>query len=429
MGKAYFFFLIAAFVLTGATASSSTFSILRMKNATTDDSLEVIKNPALLASQREAHTLGFLFLTTPYQVHDFGIELFQNAMIYSSKNDDYGYKAGGACISYAGKIAGGAVGFAVDMTNPRALKYFRYNKIFTGTDNISIESTLKKGSSFEVSPDFVFSFGKTVSGNNALGLKLSLGYSRTNEDFSYMRILSMGIAEKHHAARKIEGLSVEASFGYEYRDDASQAGIMVRTGRFKWDTTKIYYNRADFGLPLFFAGSISNPRQFHYAESFSIVAGGYRRLGQYVAVALEGEYRVPVSVGEKRLRLDEFTGFFGVRVNSAAAYKGAYGLRGGVEFLPKGPGPVTMSAGAGIRTESQNKRARFIKESKSSDTYSAAFAVDFKFTEKIKAWIGTELSYMHERKRTASNYFISRIEDDASSLYDLNTYLGLSFGF
>src|SRR5208337_4461049 len=133
--------------------------------------------PALLASQKEANSFGFLIFTTPYHAHNFGAQAFQTSMIVSAKADDYRFRTGGLCVSYAGKIPGGAIGFAIDMGNSCPTEYYNYKNIFTGTDNININSALVKGSYSEVSPDFIFSFGKTISGNNAVGLKITLGYS------------------------------------------------------------------------------------------------------------------------------------------------------------------------------------------------------------------------------------------------------------
>jgi hypothetical protein len=427
MNNACFFFLIASLMLAGTAAGASTFSIIKVQTVTTDDSLDVIRNPALLASQKEANSLGLLFFASPYNAHNIQAQAYQTSTILSARADDYRFRTGGFCMAYSGKISGGAIGFAIDTENSRPTEYYNYKDIFTGTDNININSALVKGSYSTVSPDFVFSFGKTIIGNNAIGLKLTLGYSLLNDDFSFTSATSDGFLQRHHAAKKIEGFSSEAALSYQYRDSASQAGIMLRSGRFKLDTTKIYYTHAEFGPSLFFAGSLTDPRQFRYDEGFSIIAGGYRRMGQFVAVALEGEYRVPISLGEKRLRYDAFTGFYGIRVNSAVNNKGLYGLRGGIEILPQGP--VTISAGAGMRTESRTKNARYMRESKTSEEYNGALGIDFKFTEKIRLSIGTVLSYTRERTHTASSYFGARSEDISAAFYDLNTCLGMSFGF
>jgi hypothetical protein len=419
MNKTYFFFLIAALMLAGASAGASAFSVIKIQTVSTDDSLDVIRNPALLASQKATNSLGVLIFTTPYHAHNLEARAYQYSMVASARADLYRFRTGGARVSYSGKMPGGAIGFAIDTEGSCPTEYYRYKNIFTGTDNININSALLKGSRSTVSPDFIFSFGKTIGGNNAIGLKLALGYSLLTDDFSFASATSDGLSQRHHAGKKIEGFSSEASLGYEYRDDASQAGIMLRSGKLKLDTTKIYYTHAEFKPSLFFAGSLTDQRQFRYDEAFSIVAGGYRRLGQFIAAALEGEYRVPLSMGEKKLRYDAFTGFYGIRVNSAVSYKGLYGLRGGIQILPQGP--VTISAGASVTTTGRTKNARYIRESKTSEEYKGALGIDFKFTEKVRLSIGTELAYAHDRTHTASSYF--------GASYGLNACMGMSFGF
>jgi hypothetical protein len=428
MKKLTFFFpFVAALLLLRTGADAGAFSLAGVQTVATDFALDVIRNPALLATQKENNSLGLLFLATPYNAHYYDNDSYLTSIIASVRASDQMYRTGSICFSYSRKIPGGAVGFAIDTQKSYQAEYYRYKKTYLSTDTINTNYAVLKCKYDTISPCFVVSYGSVISGNHSIGMQIKIEYSLTHDDSSYTSAFATGLDQRHHSIKKIEGISPEVSAGYVYRDDVSQAGIMLRSGRFNWQKSNIYYTHAGFPSSQFFSGSISDPLRMRYDKSFSIVAGGYRKMAQYIAVALEGEYQVPASFGEKNLRYDVFTGFYGIKVNSAVNNKGLYCLRGGFEILPSGP--ATISLGASISTTSQKKSARFLQETKTTDEYAGSLGIDFKLTNTILVMAGAQISYTNERIHTASSYFTARSEDESGRFYNLKSYLGMSFSF
>ena len=429
MKKLSFFFpFVAALLLLRTGADAGAYSLAGMQTVATDYALDVVRNPALLAAQKENNSLGLLFFTIPFNSHYYDNDSSMTSIIASVRASDQMYRTGSMCFSYSRKIPGGAVGFAIDTQKSFQAEYYRYKKTYLSTDTINTNYAVLKGKYDTISPCFVISYGRVISGNHSIGMQIKLEYSLTHDDSSYSSLFPAGPDQRHHAEKKIEGISPEVTAGYMYRDDASQAGIMLRSGRFNWQKSNIYYTHAGFPSSQFFSGSISDPLRMRYDKSFSIVAGGYRRLAQYIAVALEGEYQVPASFGEINLRYDVFTGFYGIKVNSAVNNKGLYCVRGGFEIMPSGPATI-ISLGASISTTSQKKSARFLQETKTTDEYAGSLGIDIKLTDTVLVMAGAQISYTNERMHTASSYFTARSEDESGRFYNLKSYLGLAFSF
>ena len=200
-----------------------------------------------------------------------------------------------------------------------------------------------------MSPRFVFSFGGTVKGEHSVGVQCAAGYSFFRDDTNYITTLNYQPDQKHHSSKRTEEARAELAFGYSYRTADSQAGLMLRSGRFAWQKTKIYYSHAVISLPNYlpsgfaayfpsvFSGSVSDPYTFQYDRGFSIVAGGYHKPSRYIALALEGEFQIPITYSMKDLRYDETTYYYGVVYNLAVSRTGQISIRAGFEIMPAGP--------------------------------------------------------------------------------------------
>lgn len=210
---------------------------------------------------------------------------------------------------------------------------------------------------------------------------------------------------------------------------------MIRSGRFSWRKTKIYYSHGDFITPLMFAGSASEPFNFQYDRGFTLIGGGYHKLASFIAIALEGEYEIPVTYSMKDLRYDEMTGFNAVTNNLAVNKSGLYCLRAGFEILPSGP--VTINLGGGMSTTRESRRGKFFSEFINTDTFNGAFGMDFKFAENLMIMAGSQLIYTKERRRGTATYIVIATSsyigtssyDGPAALFNINVFSGISCGF
>jgi hypothetical protein len=423
-----FFFLFLIFITAFEPAArASAFSLGRLQTVSSDGSLDAIRSPSVLASHNENNALGYMIIYPPFYDHRFDYDAYRSSWLSLYRDDERKYSAGSVYLSYIKKVPGGAVAFAIDADNTYQTVYDRYEKTSVNLNAADQNITLTGGSALTVSPRAVISFGTTIAGNHAIGAQLSLGYTRLNERYCYTGVLNSSIDQRHHANETNEAMNAEISIGYSYRDALSQAGILVRSGRLSLRRTRIYYTHADFTSQLFFAGSVSEPRQLLYDRGFSIIAGGYRNLAGFIAVALEGEYRIPLNYREKELMYDEFTSFYGITINSGVNSGGFYCIRGGFEILPSGP--VTINLGGSVDTTMEKRSSRFYRDSVSRDRYAGSLGLDLKFTENFLILLGSQLSYIRERTNRASNYFNTIILDGPVKSLDLASYLGMSFYF
>jgi hypothetical protein len=423
-----FFLLFLALVTAFEPAArASAFSLGRLQTVSSDGSLDAIRSPSVLASHNENNAFGYMIIYPPFYDHRYDYDEYRSSWLSLHLDDERKFKAGSVYLSYIQKVPGGAVGLAIDAGNAYQAVYDRHVKTSVNLNAADQNMTQSKGSALTVSPRAVVSFGATIVGNHAIGAQLSLGYTRLNERYQYTSLLNSNIDQRHYTNETIEAMNAELSIGYSYRDSLSQAGILVRSGRMSLKRTRIYYTHADFTSQLFFAGSVSEPRQLLYDRGFSIIAGGYRHLAGAVAVALEGEYRIPYNYREKDLMYDEFTSFYGITINSGVKNGGFYCIRGGFEILPSGP--VTINLGGSVDTTTKKGSSRFYRDSVTADEYAGSLGLDLKFTDNFLIILGTQLSYQRERTNRTSNYFSTIMLDGLVKRIELAAFLGMSYYF
>ena len=429
MRKIIFFFLLVvpAVVLPPRQTAASGFSLGRAQIISSDGSLDVLRNPALMAFQTGTNSIGFIGGSTAYNdtIQSYGLNSLNSpssARIHGNK-----FTAGGFYLSFGHKLSEGGIGIAVDSGEPCQVEYNRYDKRYVSNNGISFTDGLISGNYLRISPRFVLSYGRIVSGDHAVGFQIQAGYSRLDETYSYNGITDFIITQRHYGNKRVEEFNGQLAFGYQYRDENSQAGVMIRSGRFNFKKTKISYTYRDFIMPAFYNGSVSESFHMEYDRGFSVTAGGYRKLASFIAFGIEGEYAIPYSYDEKAPRFDEFTSFFGVTVYSAVAKKGTYGIRGGFELMPAGP--VTINLGGRISTGGEKRKSRYFQESIMTDTYAGLFGLDFKFTDYMLIILGAQLEYTRVRRFDSSALFSANSIDGLSRRYNLDAHLGISFQF
>jgi hypothetical protein len=410
-------------------AGAAAFTMGRLWTVSSDGSLDVIRNPSLMTTQKADNSIGIILLSAPYSLHRYSYDFYPASWIASGRYRDARYATGSVYLSYCRKTNNGMIGLALDTDNPYQGVYTRYERTYSSAMTLNIMRTMISGKSIKAAPRFVVSYGASVSGNHSVGIQCAARYTLFRDDTTFQSVLNYLPYQKNHTKNRTEGVGAELSFGYSYRDADSQAGLMIRSGRFSWRKIKLHYSHMDLLVPLLFYGGMREPFSFQYDRGLTLIGGGYHKLASFIAIALEGEYEIPVSYTQKDIKYDETTGYFGLMSFLAVVKSGLYGLRAGFEILPSGP--VTISLGGGMSTTRERRRGKYFFESVSTDEFSGTFGLDMKFAENLIFTAGTQLIYTRERAVSRTSYIIigSYMYDGPATLLNLNVFTGMSCGF
>ncbi|HOT45943.1 MAG TPA: hypothetical protein PLM53_15210 [Spirochaetota bacterium] len=429
------FFFLASMVIgsvAGGQAYAGAFTMGQFQTIASDGSLDVLRNPSLLTAQVQNNAIGFMFIAPPYTNRRYSYGATLGSTISVPDIHETKRLAGSLYLAYSGRTPRGTVGVAMDTDNPYQAMYTRHRRNYFGMSydgTINFENMDISGTSLAVSPRLVVSYGIVVSGSHSLGLQWTLGYSRTREKSTVSYMVNAVINGYHWATKTMEDVAAEMSLGYSYRTETSQAGLMVRSGRFNWERTKINFGHNDFFNNVFFPGSVSEPFYLAYDRGFSVLAGGYHKLAPFIAVALEGEYEMPIHYNYKAVRYDETTAMFGLSNNITVRRAGLYAVRAGFEILPAGP--VTVSMGGRVSTTRERGRSKNRYESINTDTYGGTLGLDIKAVDSLLIMVGSRLSYTHQRTVTVLNqeYLGSVSIDGLTRTLAVDLFLGMSGGF
>jgi hypothetical protein len=410
-------------------AGAAAFTMGRFQTVSSDGSFDVLRNPSLMTLQKADNAIGVVLLYQPYYYSTYSYKFYLSEGLTSGHVGDSKYTAGSVFLSYARKIEKGAVGLGLDAGAPYQGVYNRYDRTYADAVPLAYVLTRIHGKSMKAAPRFVVSYGSMVSGKHAVGLQLSGGYSQFRDQTSYQSVINFLPYRKNHSKNKTEWFWGELSFGYTYQDADSQAGLVIRSGRLTWRRMKVHYSHVDFIAPLFYRTSIARTYFFQYDRGFSLLGGGYHKLAPFIAIALEGEFEIPVSYTEKDVKYDELTGYYGVKNSLAVAKSGLYGLRVGFEILPSGP--VTISLGGGMSTTKETRKGKYFYKSVNTDTFSGTLGLDIKIAENYLIMAGSQLVYTKERTASRASYIYvaTYLYDGPATLVYINIFTGVSCGF
>ncbi len=431
--RVIFFFLvsIAIWFVAREQAVAAAFTMGQFQTVASDGALDVLRNPSLLTAQVQNNAIGVMFLAAPYTDQRFSYNAFWGGTYYEPDFYEEKRLAGSMYLSYSGKTPHGTVGIAIDAGNPYQALYLKFQRNYYGY-NTSFPFTQTvdgDGESLTLSPRLVFSYGIVVSGSHSLGVQWALGYSRNREETTFTVLNNASLAGYHWATKTVDDVNAELSMGYSYRTESSQAGLMLRSGRFNWEKTNINYGHNDLVNSIFYSGSVSEPFYFLYDRGFSILAGGYHKLAPFIAIALEGEYEIPFHYNYKAVRYDESTGFYGYTKNITVNKSGFYAIRAGFEILPAGP--VTVNLGGEVSTTIVRANTKNSNESAKTDTYGGTLGLDIRVIDSILIMVGSRLVYTHMRTERYSDqeYLGSFAVDGLTRTLKVDLFLGLSGGF
>ncbi|MBP7735014.1 MAG: hypothetical protein KA369_03485 [Spirochaetes bacterium] len=423
---------LSLWLCAGARAEASAISMGQIQTVASDGSLDVLRNPSLLTAQSTDNALGVLFLSTAFSDRRYS---YSGATISSTvSRPRYGtskYLAGSLFLSYSRRTSGGTVGIGIDAGNPFQAMKERNGRNYYGinTSSYAIEYLSAHSDRNSISPRLVISYGLVVSGNHAIGLQWALGYGQAREKDDFVQTYGTTVVGQHWVTKKTEDINAEMSLGYSFKKEGSQAGLMVRSGRFNWERTYLRFGHGDFGKGLVFSGSVRENYYLQYDRGLRIMAGGYQRLGSFFAVALEGAYGIPFSYNYKDVRYDEVTSFYGMSNNMTIRKSGLYSLSAGFEILPSGP--ATISLGGNLSSTRERRTNGKIKETMNVDTYAGSLGVDIRAIDALLIMVGSSLTYTHRRTGVSSNinYLGSVSIGGLTRALQVDLFLGLSGGF
>lgn len=428
------FFLLTMAICIAARehAGAAAFTMGRFQTVASDGSLDVLRNPSLLTTQVQNNSIGFMFLAAPYTNSRSSYSAILGSTMSVPDINEKKRMAGSLYLSYSARTPNGTVGVAIDTDAPYQALNRRFERRYFGINTnsgINYENLDVTGKSLAVSPRLVISYGVVVSGNHSIGLQWALGYSRARDKTNFIYMVNAVISGHHWATKTTEDVTAEMSLGYSYRTEKSQAGLMVRSGRFNWERTKMNFGHGDFSSSIMYSAKISEPFYLAYDRGFSILAGGYHQLAPFIAIALEGEYEIPIHYNYKAVQCEETTALYGYSSNLTIRRTGLYAIRAGFEILPSGP--VTINLGGHVSTTRERGRSRNRQESVNTDTYGGTLGLDIRAVDTLLIMVGSRLDYIHQRTRSASNneYVGSVLIEGLTRTLKVDLFLGLSGSF
>ncbi len=432
--RVIFFFLLSMAIGLPASehADAAALTMGQFQSIASDGSLDALRNPSLMTGQTATSSIGVIFLSNLYLNRLFSYSSITGSTYARPRFHDSKSMAGSMFLSYCGKTPRATVGIAIGADNPYQADYTRYSREYIG-NNISTTASadyrITTGDIRKISPSLVISCGVIVSGNHSIGFQWALGYSRIREKSKSYILSGTIMTFAHRAVKRTENVSAEMSLGYSYRTPDSQAGLMIRSGRFNWEKTNIKFGHGDFTNSLIYPGRVSEPYYLQYDRGLSITAGGYHKLAPFIAVALEGEYEIPVHYNHKAVRYDETTVFYGMTTNLLIRKSGLYSISAGFEILPSGP--VTISLGGKVSTTRERRKGMRLAESLNTDVYSGTLGLDIRVIDSLLVMVGSRLVYTHERTAVTAQYenVESIARDGRTRTLKVDLFLGLSGGF
>ncbi|MBN2039770.1 MAG: hypothetical protein JW864_07000 [Spirochaetes bacterium] len=390
MKKILLVFMSAAFVLFNNSqmfGQSNAASMGDLLTVAPSGPSDVIRNPALIPNQTVNNAFGFFYTYVQRLsgVCESDLYLNMNGTEYDSKVEMEEPKSFGmnSHLSYLKKFDKSALGFAVtSLDNDQYL----YNEIEThlyatdGTIEI-LSDEINRENSFH--PVFITSAGFSLSGNSTFGFQLLAKYSRISEERKRETVISSSNEETEKHEKLVNAIRGELGFGYLYRANDFQLGLLLRSGDFSWikKEVKIDYNSETSITQLDSKASIDGKR----TSGPSVSAGIYKRINTILAFGFESLFIFEYSYvdkdftfigNENRIETEEFVVKSGTSVS----------LKGGIEL--KLTQNMTFSTGTGFssrkfeRYQDENNSGRTMSSDESDYIYCTA-GIGYSFSTNI----------------------------------------------
>lgn len=336
--------LIVLFSLSGSLlALGRGMAMGGMTSVVSDGPFDAVKNPALLSLQADNDALGIVLKYQNYLESDISTEIYfagVDADVDSEKLED---KSLGCFLAYSIKLGKPVIAFAVTDSGDGQY-YLREGKTtFTVISGIDQYKSKIVENVEEYNPVFHSSIGFNISDKSSIGFSISVRYSRKEDVETKRNFFNASETALVDQKSTTNILSYTVGTGYLYREEGTQIGLLFYIGEFSWRKQELSYSFQDRDFPLpdpvdeSSRDSDSYSSSGKYTEGMRFVAGGYHRLNTFLAIALEGEFRIGNSFSQTELTLyeDESNDVYKiVEERNRVTNKNTVFLKGGAEINP-----------------------------------------------------------------------------------------------
>ena len=289
-----------------------------IKTVTSEGPGDISRNPALLGTMTADKSLALFATARAYTIYDTELDVQTSSGDIKSVDQQTPLLLSGSVLAgYSFKSGSTVYGLSLEGYEGNLFSWESKEVDYVITLPPDITETSKTKTT-TISPAINMALGYHTGNNRFLGFQVILGNKFEMEEENGLDSTTKKTNQKH---------SIEMGFGYNYRDDNTEIGILVRTGTF---TLEKRTREKDFSSGL----SDSNSTEYwpKYDKGIQIVTGAYTKITQKTAIAMEFGYRFPVTFVEKSLGDDDNTST--VYEDTIPVYsKGAIILNGGVEYF------------------------------------------------------------------------------------------------
>jgi len=454
----------------GVEALASSYSTGGVKSVIQDGSLDVLRNPALISTQKDNNSIGFLAKYNPYYSYnaDFKVLPLNNnisMMINGILTGDVKKKSSinpSLYLSYVRKIGGLALGIGLNSKSSNNLSLEKtestYNMFMLDPSSSNLQLSVNKQMSRDKKTDLACvisaAFETTEKSHIGLQITTSGAYSKTaiNMKTSEAKFIVPAMTLTGNQLSTATTVTIskqyssELSLGYLYADGGNQVGIMIKSGRLFWrdSDTKLSFLRYSNTMTNYIPGFRLNGRRdfgASYARDISVTAGASSQVLDFLKLVVETELQTSM-----RFRLKDYISPLGgdpgnlVKTKTLLTSDPVLTLRFGMEFSLSSSFAISaggMMVNSSIKNGQYSPGKLFQDITKSYNTvYGSMLGFDIFMSESSRLFIGSDV-YFNKGKmdRFFSNYDLSRnminivpirVKSKDINLY---TYIGMSSSF
>ncbi len=318
------FYICAIFFLStvNSYAIGQAASMGNLQTVVPSGPFDASRNPALLTAQILTNSTGLFVSYAGHFAKENSAESGSHKEYASSTNNDIKgnieiedpeIKGFNVNLANLTKSKSSAIGFAF-VNNGNDQYSFEERKIShfnSGTINdpaVAYEQrSNEKSKKTELNPAFIASMGFNISNKSSIGFQILAKYSGSTEKKEYYenRTLPSTYEKNEKITKEINVFSGELGFGYFFKGDGSEIGLLIKSGDFSWikKTLSADTNRISTSENLKTDESITLNGK--YTSGPSIAVGSYKRFSSFFAIALEGTFTMENSFTDRELDLDD----------------------------------------------------------------------------------------------------------------------------
>ncbi len=438
----------------------------RLQTVSTDGLFDVIRNPAILTTQKEDNSFGVGLLREAFNSYDIMSSIDTDASfpdpigpiivdnVYSDQSIDIDISKTlsiNGALAYTRKISDNLfMGLAVSEMSEREERNIRFetSAIINGTISTnplvmnisSVNNTIQEVSSNKT--NFYSSFGYKIIKNLSAGLQANFEYiyDKSIEDSENFEVrntyinnnpLPTEFSEYYNYSEQItKTISATIGLGFLYNTKEQDIGLVVSSGKYSFIKQKYNHRSEDMtNYTLEYDISDSTPYKGVYVENAGITAGYRRQVTSFFGIALEAGCGLPRKYKETFLKADESREAY-YEEEKTIEKKVMYRCNGGFEFNMN----KNMTIGIGgvyynFKLEEEVERDNTTEVTDIDvDVFIGTFGVDHRITKNSKITISTEFQRFKYDIGMRSSNVIQNYKMELSEKNKVNQFnMGLAF--